>query len=68
MTDESTNIEQSHVAADCPNDRIVMCCSCGVNPATEPHSCPYADEIGDNDDPEYCTCCDDCMHECAMDI
>lgn len=38
------------------------------NPASEPHSCPFASEINDNDEPEYCTCCDDCQHECAMDI
>lgn len=63
---EATEQESSTEIAG-PNERIVMC-RCGVNPATEPHSCPYADEIGDNDDPEYCTCCDDCMHECAMDI
>ena len=24
MTDETTNTEQSHVAADCPNERLVM--------------------------------------------
>ena len=43
-------------------------CKCGKNPATESHSCPYAEDIGDNDDPDYCTCCDDCRHECCMDI
>lgn len=46
----------------------VALCRCGNNPATEPHSCPFAEEIGDNNDPEYCTCCDDCRHECCMDI
>lgn len=25
MTDETANTEQSRVAADCPNERIVMC-------------------------------------------
>jgi hypothetical protein len=35
---------------------------------TEPHRCPYAAEINDNHDDEFCTCCDDCTHECAMDI
>ena len=32
------------------------------------HSCPYASEINDDEDPEYCNCCDDCTHECCMDI
>lgn len=39
-----------------------------LNPAKSPHSCPYASEINDNDAPDYCTCCDDCRHECAMDV
>lgn len=39
-----------------------------LNTANEPHSCPFASEINDNDNPEYCTCCDDCTHECRMDI
>lgn len=34
---------------------------------TEPHTCPYAKEINDNHE-EFCTCCDDCTHECADDI
>ena len=67
MAEDTTNTEQNRVAADCPNEHVVMC-RCGVNPATEPHPCPYAEEINDNDDPEFCTCCADCQHECAMDI
>ena len=42
-------------------------CRCGKNEATEPHTCPYAEDI--NDDYEsLCSCCDACVHECAMDI
>ena len=38
-------------------------------PSSGLHSCPYASGINDNDDPEYyCNCCDDCTHECCMDI
>jgi hypothetical protein len=38
-----------------------------INDAIEPHTCPFAEEI--NDDGEtLCRCCDDCTHECAMDI
>ncbi len=42
-------------------------CRCGKegNPL---HSCPYASEIGGNDNEEYCNCCDECRHQCAMDI
>lgn len=42
-------------------------CKCGKNDESDPHGCPYAEEI--NDDYEFkCTCCSDCMHECCMDI
>ena len=37
------------------------------NLATTPHSCPYAGEIHDDYESE-CNCCDECTHECAMDI
>lgn len=33
----------------------------------ELHSCPYQCEIND-DCSDHCTCCDECQHECAMDI
>lgn len=48
--------------------RAVEMCSCGVNPATpSPHGCPYQEEI--NEDSTYqCDCCDDCRHQCCMDI
>lgn len=37
------------------------------NPAQAPGPCPYKSEI--NDDSEtLCTCCEDCRHECLMDI
>jgi len=42
-------------------------CHCGINPATESHPCPYQQDIN-NDDAFECTCCEDCTHECAMDI
>lgn len=45
-----------------------LCQSCKKNPATDPHACPFAEEIGGNDDQEYCTCCLDCQSQCAMDI
>ncbi len=39
----------------------------GHGPAQEPHPCPFASEIH-NDDDTLCTCCERCTHECAMDI
>ena len=42
-----------------------QCQGC-TNPATEPHTCPYAEEINGND--RLCTCCAECTHQCAMDI
>ena len=35
--------------------------------ATEPHPCPYKQEIG-NDSTSLCTCCELCQSECADDI
>lgn len=40
-------------------------CDCGV--AGEPeHERPYNQEIGDGQ--RICNCCDNCRHQCAMDI
>ena len=48
-------------------DKEEKMCKCGKNPAEEPHTCPYAEEIG-GDSETLCTCCEDCRYECAMDI
>lgn len=46
-----------------------LCQGCHKNPATDDlHSCPYAEEINDDDSDDHCSCCDECAHECAMDI
>lgn len=43
------------------------CCDNHPHIETEPHQCPYQTDVGD--DPDFlCTCCDDCFHQCAMDI
>ena len=34
------------------------------NLQTDPHGCPYQSEINDDDNEEYCTCCDECRREC----
>ncbi len=33
----------------------------------ELHSCPFQEEIHDNY-LESCNCCEECVHECLMDI
>lgn len=42
-------------------------CQCGRNPQTEPHPCPFSEDVY-NDSETLCTCCYDCEHACAMDI
>ena len=42
-------------------------CECGKNPATEPHTCPYAEEIN-GDYETLCTCCEECQQNCIQDI
>ena len=42
-------------------------CECGKNPATEPHTCPYKEEIED-DHTTLCTCCKECEDQCADDV
>ena len=46
---------------------VEKCEKCGKNDAEDLHTCPYAEEIGD-DHETLCTCCSDCQHECVMDI
>lgn len=44
-----------------------LCQGCGVNKAEPMHTCPFSEDI--NDDYEtLCNCCDECRHECCMDI
>ena len=40
MTDETTNTEQSRVAADCPNERIVMRKK-AIKIVEDCHYCPF---------------------------
>lgn len=35
--------------------------------AQEPHTCPYASEIHD-DNEKLCNCCEACEYECCQDI
>ena len=42
-------------------------CSCGRNPKSEAHTCPFSEEI-DNDYAHTCTCCAECTSACAREI
>jgi len=46
----------------------ITCQNCKNKVPDVLHSCPYQEEIHDNTDTKNCNCCDDCMHECLMDI
>ncbi len=43
------------------------CDSCEKNLAEDDHTCPYAEDIGD-DSETLCNCCEECEGECARDI
>jgi hypothetical protein len=44
------------------------CQNCGAVSTKSLHSCPYACEIHDDHNEEYCNCCSNCEEQCAMDI
>lgn len=46
----------------------LICDRCNKNESNGNRSCPYACEINDDCTEDYCNCCDECAHECAMDI
>jgi hypothetical protein len=48
------------------NEPIELCSHCKVNPASEPHVCPYAEDVHNVE--SLCDCCHKCTYECAMDI
>lgn len=47
-------------------EKIEMC-TCGKNPATTPHPCPFMQDVH-NDSEDMCTCCDECARDCAADV
>jgi len=42
-------------------------CKCSVNDAQPDHTCPYRQDIND-DNKTLCNCCDSCQQNCADDI
>ena len=42
------------------------CPECGAEGAAQEGECPYQSEI--NETTLMCDCCEQCRHECAMDI
>jgi len=55
VAEEEMNHQQQCGRGNCPNL------------ATALHTCPFSSEINGDDD-TLCDCCEDCEHECAMDI
>jgi hypothetical protein len=47
-------------------DDDILCGKCEKHVAEDPHSCPYAESVYHDESP--CNCCDDCAHECGMNI
>lgn len=45
---------------------IVLCPVCKKNPVGKLHICPYDQDV--NNGNTHCFCCDECTHECLMDI
>jgi len=58
---KKSNAKQEKSKAD------IVCSKCG-KPTEGLHSCPYATEIGDSYDEEYCDCCLECTQNCLDDI
>lgn len=51
-----------------PDERDMKKCQKCKKPVDgELHSCPFQADVH-NDNTPCCNCCDDCAHECAMDI
>ena len=50
--------EEEQIEAEMPD------CQHEAPPA--PHPCPYMEEI--HGDSRPCTCCEDCVYQCAQDI
>lgn len=47
---------------------IIWCQRCENQQSPGRHSCPYAEEIGDNNDTNYCNCCNLCRQDCIWEI
>lgn len=59
---------------DSAKKEVWICDKCSRDKCTceefewEPHPCPFQEDVWDNHDPEYCTCCPYCTQQCAWDI
>jgi hypothetical protein len=40
----------------------------GRDKTAQPHYCPYQYDVNNNDDSEYCNCCENCQQACSDDI
>lgn len=67
MENKTSNLDETGNSIKPDVMGSIKCQHCNKNEATEEHTCPYAEEIN-NDSESMCNCCDECCHECAMDI
>ena len=59
------NLPPGTTARDVSGPKYPMCPKCGKNPS-KLDACPYDEDV--NDTKRECDCCDECRHECLMDI
>lgn len=64
LLDTLTKMVAEKAAREAPS---VRGCRCPPDHQTEPHTCPYREEIN-HDDATLCTCCNGCRRECLYDI
>lgn len=56
-----------HAESDVGKTMVCQRCGSIQNQVIEEHICPYRADI-DADYETLCMCCENCQHECAMDI
>ena len=44
-----------------------ICEQCNSEPGEQDHTCPYKEEIGD-DNESLCNCCEECRYQCCQAI
>jgi len=62
------NPTQNNMKEDFESTLPSTCDKCKKNNAQPDHLCPYAEELDSWNKGELCNCCEDCQHQCALDI
>lgn len=42
----------------------MLCDKCETNEASDMHECPFEQDVNDDQNPEYCNCCEACTNAC----